>query len=414
MALGIAEIILLGLLVDWLFRKMRLPGLIGLLFLGVLLGPWVLNGITPGLQQVASEWQMIALIVILLRAGFEISRQTLAKVGMRAALIAFIPCLFEIAAVTLLAPSLLNLSVMEAALLGSVLAAVSPAVVVPLMIRFIEERRGADKGVPTLILAGASIDDAVAITLCTSFLGLYTGQSVNLTFDLLSIPFSIVTGITAGALLGWLLYRFFSQFDPRATKRVMILLGIAVLLLHLEKMLKGVVPFAALLAIMTVGFIILEKKEVFAHEISAKLGKIWIFAQILLFVIVGTKVNLPVALDAGLSGALLIAAGLTGRSLGVLLCLTGSGLNRRERLFAVISYLPKATVQAAIGALPLAVMQTNGMDTAPGELILALAVLAILLTAPLGALLISKLGPKLLSRPDHNTPESCAAAPAKE
>ncbi|MCK5740430.1 cation:proton antiporter, partial [bacterium] len=294
MALGITELVLLGLLFDWIFRLMKLPGLIGLLFLGVLMGPYGLNSLNSATQNVAADLRLIALIVILLRAGFEISREALSKVGARAMLMAFIPCVMEVAAITIFGPSLLPISRMEAAILGAVLGAVSPAVVVPLMIRFIEEGRGAEKGVPTLVLAGASVDDAVAIVLCTSFLGIYVGESVNLTWQVFSVPISIVVGIIVGLLVGTALFKLFDRLNPRATKRVLIVLGVSILLVNLQKSIEHVVPFAALLSIMAVGFIILEKREHAAHEISSKLGKIWVFAQLLLFALVGTQVNIPV------------------------------------------------------------------------------------------------------------------------
>jgi NhaP-type Na+/H+ or K+/H+ antiporter len=410
MAIGIAEIILLGLLLDWLMRKINVPGLIGLLALGVAAGPYGLDMFSPKMEAVGGDLRLIALIVILLRAGFEISREALAKVGFRALLMAFVPCVCEVGIVTLVAPAVLGLSTLEAAMLGAVLGAVSPAVVVPLMIRFIQEGRGAARAVPTLVLAGASCDDAVAIVLCSSFIGMYVGGSVDIAANIGSVPISVITGIAAGLGLGVAVYKLFDRFNPRATKRVLILLGISVVLLHFEHMVSKYVPFAALLAVMSVGFIILEKREHAAHEISSKLGKIWVFAQLLLFTIVGSQVNVPVAAAAGLGGALVILCGLCGRSIGVQLCLWGSDLLPRERVFVGLSYLPKATVQAAIGAAPLAAMAAAGMDTAAGELILAIAVLSIILTAPTGAFAISWAGKKFLDRStDLQTPAAMAA-----
>lgn len=412
MAIGIAEIILLGLLFEWTARKIKLPGLVGLLLLGVLIGPFFLNILNPQLASVAGDLRLIALVVILLRAGFEISRESLAKVGVRAAMISFVPCCFEVGIITIFAPYIFNISTIEAAMMGSVLGAVSPAVVVPLMIQFIEEGRGAKKAIPTLVLAGASCDDAVAIVLCSSFIGIYVGNSVNTAANAAIVPISIITGIIAGFAIGIVIYKLFDRFNPRATKRVLILLGISVVLLHFEHKIEQYIPFAALLAIMATGFIILEKREHMAHEISAKLGKIWVFAQLLLFTIVGSQVNVPVALKAGLGGIAIIIIGLCGRSLGVQLCLLRSSLNFKERLFVGISYLPKATVQAAIGAAPLAAMRSAGMDIAAGEIILAVAVLSILLTAPTGAVAISWAGRNLLIKEDPS--QSQAAAAAKE
>ncbi|MBI9016844.1 MAG: cation:proton antiporter [Phycisphaerae bacterium] len=394
MAFGIAELILLGLMVDWLVRKIKLPGLVGLLLLGVALGPYALNKLPTDLQTAGSDLRLIALVVILLRAGFEISREALAKVGVRAVLMAFIPCFCEVAVITIIAPMVLKLTRLEAAMLGAILAAVSPAVVVPLMIKFIEEKRGAKRAVPTLVLAGASCDDAVAIVLFSSFLGMYTGSNVNIVKQIGTVPVSVITGIALGLVLGVVLYKLFDRFNPRATKRVLILLGLAIVLHHFEKTI--IIPFASLLAIMAVGFIILEKREHAAHEISSKLSKIWVFASILLFTLVGAQVNIPVARNAGLAGAAVILLGLVGRSIGTQLCLLKSNFTTKEKVFVGISYLPKATVQAAIGAVPLVEMQRKGLDTAPGDLILAVAVLSILITAPLGALAISWAGKNLL------------------
>ncbi len=413
MAVGIAELIILGLIVEWIARKMRLPGLIGLLFLGVIAG--MTNLIDPAIQPVTEDLRLIALVVILLRAGFEISRETLAKVGVRALLLSCIPCIFEVGFITLTAPVFLDLSYMEAAMLGSVLGAVSPAVVVPLMVGFIKKGVGVKRGIPTLVLTGASCDDAVAIVLCSSFVGMYVGKTVSIGWNLASLPISVILGIAFGILLGFLLYYLFTFFNPRATKRVLITLGLSLMLLFLEKSVHEIVPFAALLSIMTIGFIILEKNEHMAHEISSKLGKIWVLAQILLFTIVGMQVDIGVALKAGAFGALVIVIGLIGRSLGVNLSLLKSSFSKKERAFVTISYVPKATVQAAIGALPLAAMKSAGMNTAPGELILAIAVLSIVFTAPLGALAITWAGRTLLEiEPDDSTAFDPSRTAARE
>ncbi len=396
MAIGIAEIILLGLLADWAARKIKLPGLIGLLFLGVLVGPYCLNSFKPNLTAVGGDLRLIALIVILLRAGLEISSEALAKVGFRAILMSFVPCIFEVAAVVLIAPVIFGITLLEAAMLGAVLGAVSPAVVVPLMIRFIEQGRGNERAVPTLVLAGASCDDAVAIVLCSSFIGMYVGGAVNITAKIAAVPVSVIIGISAGLLMGIALYKIFDRFNPRATKRVLILLGISVVLLHFEHKISSIVPFSALVTVMAIGFIILEKRRHYAHEISSKLGKIWVFAQLLLFTLVGSQVNLRVAAGAGIAGVAVILFGLVGRSIGVQICLLGSELLPKERVFVGVSYLPKATVQAAIGAAPLMAMAAAGLDTGVGELILAIAVMSIVATAPLGALLISWAGGNLL------------------
>jgi len=397
MIVSLAEFLILGIVVDWAFRKLTIPGLVGMLLLGVAFGPHALGWASQDLLNVSNDFRLIALIVILLRAGFELSKDTLNRVGGRVILLSAVPAVIEGAAITVLGPPLLGLGYLESAILGSILGAVSPAVVVPLMIRFMERRMGAEKGIPTMVLAAASIDDVFVIVVFSVLLGMYTGANVNFALSLAGIPISIVLGIVAGLIIGFALFRLFRHFDPRATKRVLILLGLAVLLVRAEHMAADVVPFAALIAVMAMGFIILERDEHMAHEISAKLGKIWVFAEIILFTMVGAQVDVQVAIEAGLIGAAIIAAGLAARSLGTYLCLLGSDLNGGERWFVVISYLPKATVQAAIGGAPLAAMVAGGMDTRAGEIILAIAVLSILLTAPLGAWAIAVCGERTLA-----------------
>lgn len=412
MAVSIAELMLLGLLADWVFRKLRFPGLVGMLLLGVLFGPFVLNALAPDFLSASADLRLMALIVILLRAGFELSREALSKVGKQTLLLSFVPGVLEGSTIAWLGPRLLPLTHLESALLGFILAAVSPAVVVPLMIRFIEEHFGAKKGIPTMVLAAASMDDVFAITIFSVLLGIYSGQSVQIGSALAGIPVSIVLGVGVGALAGLLLLKLFERFNPRATKRTLVVVGVSILLVRVQQLLEGTVPFAALLAVMALGFVILEKREHMAHEISSKLGKIWIFASILLFVLVGAQVNLPVAMDAGLAGLVLILCGLLARSAGVLLCLIRSPLNGKERLFAVVSYWPKATVQAAIGAVPLAVMVQLGRDPSAGNVILAVAVLSILFTAPLGAWVIAWAGPRCLS--DDGADEHAALDAVRE
>lgn len=396
MATGLAELIILGLLVDYLFRRMRIPGLVGMMLLGVVMGPCVLGLADSVLLEISGDMRMIALIVILLRAGFELHRDTLRRVGWQALLLSAVPALTETAAIALLGPLLFPLSHLEALILGLVLAAVSPAVVVPLMLDFAARRKGTDKGIPTLVMAAASIDDVFVIVLFTAALGLYTGAQVSLPAKLAEVPVSIVLGTGAGLACGWVLHILFRRFNPRATKRLLVILGLSILLVGLEHRIEAQVPFAALLAVMAIGAVILARSEHMAHELSVKLAKLWVFAEIILFTLVGAQVDVRVAWDAGLAGSLLIAGGLAARSLGTWLCLLGSHLTHRERMFVVVAYLPKATVQAAIGGAPLLAMQAAGMDAAPGQLILAIAVLSILLTAPLGAWAIAVTGERLL------------------
>ncbi len=403
MAFSIAEMILLGLLADWLFRKLRMPGLLGMLLLGVLFGPYVLNWMEPGFLETSSDLRMIALVVILLRAGFELSREALNKVGLQALLLSFVPGIMEGSAIAFLGPLFLPLTHMESALLGFVITAVSPAVVVPMMIGFIERRMGAKKGIPTMVIAASSLDNVIAIVILSILLGFYVGTTQSLAMTVAGIPISMLTGIGTGLLIGWLLLKIFERFNPRATKRMLVVLGISILLMHLQQLLKGIVPFVALLAVMAMGFIILEKREHMAHEISSKLGKLWVFASIMLFTLVGAQVDVSLALDTGLAGLGLVACGLVARSAGVLLALIGSPLSRAERLFTMVSFWPKATVQAAMGAVPLAAMQAAGMPTAPGSIILAMAVMSIVFTAPLGAVAIKLVGERVLEPASETT-----------
>ena len=410
MAVSIAGIILLGLLVEWLLRRVRVPGLIGMLGVGILLGPGVLNWFAPDLLAVGADLRLIALIVILLRVGFELSRKSLHRVGKRVLLLAFIPATCEGVLIALLAPKFLGLTLLEGAMLGTVIAAVSPAVVVPLMIRFIKERRGSDKDIPSMVMAAASVDDIYVIVVHSIVVGLYVGAQGNLAWRAAGVPISLVLGAVAGLIIGVVLYRLFDWFNPRATKRMLVVVAISILLVRAQHLFAGVVPFAGLVAAMAIGFVILEKREHVAHEISAKLARVWILAEIVLFSLVGAQVDLQVAWQAGLAGVAIIALGLVARSVGVAACLAGSNLTGKERLFVMVSFCPKATVQAAIGAGPLLAMRAAGMKTGPGEIILALAVMSIVLTAPTGAWAISTLGRRILTVCDEETHDAYDAA----
>ncbi len=392
MAFSLALIVILGLTADYIFRKMKLPGLVGMLLVGILAGPYVLNLMRPDMMKVSGDFRKIALIVILLRAGFELHRDTLHRVGRAALVMSCIPAVFEIIGVTLVAPRLLHITYIEAAILGAILGAVSPAVVVPLMIDFMDRGRGAKKGIPTLILAGSSIDDVFVIVLFTIFMGMYGGGKINIWAKLAEIPVSIVLGILVGVIPGFILLWLFQEYDWRPPKRTLVVMGVSILLTWLETECKKWVPIASLLGVMAIGFIILEKSEPIAHMISQKLKKLWVFAELLLFVLVGAQVNIHVAWKAGVAGTIVIVVGLIFRSVGTYLSVLGCGFDWREKLFCVVAYIPKATVQAAIGAVPLAA------GVAAGDVILAVAVLSILLTAPLGAVGIMVLGERIL---DH-------------
>lgn len=391
MATSLAIIILLGLIANTLFAKIKLPGLLGMLILGVIIGPYGFNLLQSEIISISADFRKIALIVILLRAGIGISKEDLKRVGAPALRMSFIPGVFEGFFIAFAAIKFLDFSFIQGGMLGFIIAAVSPAVVVPQMLSFMDKKIGTNKGIPTLILAGASIDDVFAITIFSTFLGLYSGSHINIGIKLLEIPVSIILGIAAGAVIGFIFVYIFKKYHIRDTKKVLLIIGVSILLTALEQLLKSKIEIASLLGVMTVGFIILEKLPETGKRLALKFNKIWVFAEILLFVLVGAQVNVSVALDAGAAGIIIILIGLIGRSLGVLLSLIKTDLNLKERIFCVIAYLPKATVQAAMGAIPLS------LGVASGDVILAVAVLSILITAPLGAIAISLSAPKLLS-----------------
>lgn len=390
MTTSLALVLLLGMLANYLFTKLRLPGLLGMLLLGILLGPSGLNWLSQDLLRISSDFRSIALIIILLRAGLGINKEDLKRVGGPALRMSFVPSLFEGFAVAFLSMKLFGLSFAEGGLLGFTLAAVSPAVVVPAMLKFMEAGYGSKKGVPTLILAGASVDNVIAITIFGAFIGALTGSDMLWWQRSLSVPLSILLGGVVGAVVGLFLAWFFKKHHMRDTKKVLILLGTAILLTTLEKALKSKVEIAGLIGVMTIGFILLEKTPVVAKRLSAKFNKIWVFAEILVFVLVGTQVNVGVTLGAGLMGLCIIFGGLIARSLGVYVSLLGTDLSGKEKFFSMVAYWPKATVQATVGAIPLS------LGIASGELNLALAVLSILVTAPLGAVAIQYFAEKCL------------------
>lgn len=402
MALNLAEIILLCLMLDWGLRRCRMPGLIGMLGVGVLLGPHVFDWLDESLLTIGPELRMIALIVILLRAGFALNRKVFHRVGGRVLLLAFVPATIEALTITIIAPMFLPLTPLASAVLGSVLAAVSPAVVVPAMLRFNEQRRGTDKDIPAMIMAAASVDDVYVIVWHGIVMGLYLGAQSGVGIKLFSIPLSLLLGVAVGLLVGWGLYRHFERFNPRATKRALVVIAVSIILVRAQYLLGEWLPFAGLVAAMSIGFMILEKHEEMAHEIASKLAKTWVFAEIVLFAMVGAEVDVSVAWHAGVAGVSVIVIGLIARFAGVFACLVGSSFNLGERFFVAVAFTPKATVQAAIGAAPLLAMQQAGMNTAPGELILAMAVMSIVLTAPLGAWAIDGVGKRVLTRDDRD------------
>lgn len=383
-------IILLGLIFSWIAQKLKLPGLLGMLILGMLIGPYGLNILSDQILLISPDLRKIALIIILLRAGLGLSKDTLKKIGLPAAKLSCIPCVLEGIAIILVSMSLLGLPLIEAGMLGFIIAAVSPAVIVPQMLEFIKRGLGKEKGIPSLILAGASIDDVFAITLFTTFTSLYVGADVNLFRQLLNIPLSIGLGILLGSILGFIIVLLFKKFYLSDTHKVLIILGSAILFHSLEGTVAEFIPIASLLGMMVIGFILLEKSPSIATKVENQLNNIWIFAQLFLFVLVGAEVNIHVAIDSGFIGLMIILIGLISRSIGVLISVAGTGFSWKEKLFCMISFTPKATVQAAIGAVPLA------MGVPSGEVILAISILSILITATLGAIGIKITGEKWL------------------
>ncbi len=380
MATSIALILLLGFIVNSIFNKIKLPGLLGMLILGVIIGPYGLNLLSNSILTISPDIRKIALIIILLRAGLGINKRELKEVGITAIKFSCIPGIIEGLFIAIICTKLLGFTFIEGGILGFIIAAVSPAVIVPSMLELIENKIGTNKGIPTIILAGASIDDVFAITIFTSFLSMYGGNKVNLGLKVLEIPLSILLGILLGIIVSIVLLQVFKIFEIRDTKKVLLVLASAILLNSLEGILKDKIEIATLLGVMTIGFVITEKNSAIGKALSDKFNKMWIFAEIFLFVLVGAQVNISVAIDAGLLGIVIILFGLLGRSIGVFICTIGTNLNLKERLFCVIAYIPKATVQAAIGAVPLSA------GVASGDIMLAIAFLSILITAPLGAI----------------------------
>ena len=384
MLLSIAVILLTGLLLGGLFSKIKLPSLLGMIIVGIVLGPHALNLIDESILNISADLRQIALVIILTRAGLSLDISDLKRVGRPAILMCFVPACVEIIGTVLLAPLLLGISTLEAAVMGSVLAAVSPAVIVPRMIRLMEEGYGVDKSIPQLILAGASVDDVFVIVIFTAFTSLASTGELS-PVSILQIPVSIVLGIIVGVIVGMVLVKFFRMFHMRDSVKLLIILSFSFLLIELQNQLEGIVPFSGLLAIMSLGIVIKRKYDILAKRLSGKYNKLWVAAEIFLFVLVGATVDLKYAVVAGVSAVLLVAGALVFRMIGVALCLIKTDLSRKERLFCMVAYVPKATVQAAIGAIPL----TMGLSC--GQIVLTIAVLSILITAPFGAICIDNL-----------------------
>lgn len=398
----IAIIILFALIGNAVFKKIGLPGILGMIVAGISLGPSGFDLIRPEIMAVLKEFKTMALIVILFRAGLGINKETLNKIGGPAIRMGFIPVIIEGIVITTVSYYLLDLPFYAAGMLGFIIAAVSPAIVVPAMLGLKESGLGEKKAIPTLILAGASLDDIFAITIFGVFASLAAGSSADWTYVFVNVPLGILAGALIGAFIGWVAVWFFKKFHMRDTMKVILFMIAAIVFYDLAEHpeIKNYLPIAALLGIMAIGFVLLERYDVLANRMALKFNKIWVLAEILLFVYIGTEVRIS-EIDSSIIGIgiLILIIGLLARGLGVWFSLVGSNLNTKEKLFCMIAYWPKATVQAAMGAVPLTLIANgtiSGLDESIGQLILAMAVLSILFTAPLGAIGIRVTGPKLL------------------
>ncbi len=391
MLTSIALILLSGLFFSFIFTKMKLPGLLGMILVGIALGPHAMNLIDTSILNISADLRQIALVIILTRAGLSLNLTALKKIGRPAVLMCFVPALVEMVGTIIFAPMLLGITYLEAAIMGSVIAAVSPAVVVPRMIKLIDEGYGKDKSIPQLILAGASVDDVfviVVFTVLTAFAS--TGEITGTSF--LQIPLSIILGFLLGVIVGLCLVSFFRKVHIRDSVKVMIILSISFLLLELENILEGIIPVSGLLAIMSMGITLKQKYDVLSKRISIKYNKLWLCAEVFLFVLVGIAVDIKYAFAAGAASVVVVMLALVFRMTGVFLSLVKTDLNKKERIFCMLSYTPKATVQAAIGTIPLAI----GLDC--GSIVLTVAVISILITAPFGAICIDKLYKSMLKK----------------
>lgn len=399
MLFSAALMLLAGMVLGWLCKRAGLPALLGMIVTGIILGPSVLNLIDGSVLSMSAELRRIALIIILARAGLTLDIRDLKKVGRPAVLMCFVPASFEIAGMIVLAPVLFGMTVVEAALTGAVVAAVSPAVIVPKMIRLMEEGYGTEKSIPQLILAGAAVDDVFVIVLFTAFTGLAQGEHIS-AMSFVNIPVSICLGMAAGIFLGYLLSKFFERVHVRDTVKVIVILCVSFLLVTAEDRIKGPVTFSALIAIMFMGIAVQKYRREVSVRLSAKFNRLWVCAELVLFVLVGAAVDIHYVSGAALYAVILIFGVLVFRMLGVLLCLVRTNLTWKERLFCMLAYTPKATVQAAIGGVPLS------LGLSCGNMVLTIAVMAILITAPLGAFLIEVSHKKLLEH--YKAPEDSA------
>lgn len=388
---SIALIMLIGMSAGWVCRKVKLPGLIGMLFTGIILGPYVLNMLDSSILLVSADIRKIALVIILTRAGLTLNLEDLKKVGRPAFLMCFVPATFEMIGMIILAPRLLDVSLIESAVIGAVVAAVSPAVVVPEMIKLMEEGYGTKQGIPQLILAGASVDDVYVIVMFTAFTSLAQGSNVSV-MSFVNIPVSIIFGIIIGIIIGKALAVVWKKVHIRDTVKAAIFLSVALLLVGVEASLNTPITFATLISVMFIGIALKKDRPEVAFRLSQKYNKMWVWAEVMLFVLVGATVDIGYVAYAGVSAIVIIIGALIFRMAGVALCMAGTKLKLKERVFCMLAYTPKATVQAAIGGVPLS------MGLACGNTVLIVAVLAIIITAPLGAFAIDMTYRKLLKK----------------
>lgn len=393
MLTSLALIFLLGLLLGQIFNKLKLPRLVGMILGGIILGPYGLDLLNIHILEISPDLRQLALIIILTRAGLALNVEDLKKVGRPAILMCFLPATFEILGMILIAPRLLGISVIDAAIMGAVVGAVSPAVIVPRMLKLIDEGYGEERSIPQLIMAGASVDDIFVIVLFTSFTALAQGEKASV-MALVNIPISIVLGILLGMISGVILTEIFKRYHMGDSIKVLIILSVSFLFVEIENMTKGFFPISGLIAVMAMGATFLKKYNILAERLSQRFSKLWVGAEILLFVLVGATVDVSYSIAAGFSAVIVIIGALIFREIGVFCCLLKTKLNKKERLFCLMAYTPKATVQAAIGGIPLA------MGLSCGKIVLTVAVLAILITAPLGALAIDASYKRLLNKKD--------------
>ena len=397
MLTSLALIFLVGLAAAGICQLLKLPRILGMLAVGIILGPYVWNFLDSSILGISADLRQMALIIILIKAGLSLNLSDLKKVGRPAVLMSFVPASFEILAYVLFAPAILGITRIEAAVMGAVLGAVSPAVVIPRMVQLMEENYGTEKSIPQMILAGASCDDIFVIVLFTTFIGMCQGGQIQMS-EFAKIPLSILAGVLLGGIAGWFLAQFFEtayarNHYVRNSMKVLIVLGTAFLLAAAEDWLEGVIPVSGLLAVVSMACVLkMKSTEFVSRRLSEKFGKLWLAAEVMLFVLVGAAVDIRYMAQAGLLAVIMIILALIIRAVGVWLCLLGTNLNEKERLFSVIAYLPKATVQAAIGSVPMA------MGLSCGQIVLSVAVLGILITAPLGAIGMDCSYKKLLSR----------------